>query len=183
MFQSAFTCSKLTIETLEQGLKYVQRHHTSVIDIVLLSLLLTLNLFHIFSCCFYYWLWTINVCWEPNKFNQDNFLDVSFKMAAMGPTKSSFQVGSNYSSTVFQTSMSAKSGDVIEMPPKIKYIPSVSIWASFNFPEYVLPVHWLYFRKTWFKKMIALTHSFSKHPFSTPWKHQKTVRFSDVFGG
>ena len=26
-----------------------------------------------------------------------------------------------------------------------------------------------------------LTHSFLMHPFSTPWKHQKTVTFSDVF--
>ena len=29
----------------------------------------------------------------------------------------------------------------------------------------------------------ALTHSFPMHPFSTPWKHQKTLRFSDVFRG
>ena len=28
-----------------------------------------------------------------------------------------------------------------------------------------------------------LTHSFPVHPFSTPWKHQKTLRFSDVFRG
>ena len=27
------------------------------------------------------------------------------------------------------------------------------------------------------------THSFLMHPFSTPWKHKKTVRFSDVFRG
>ena len=33
------TCSKLTIETLEQGVKYVQ-------CVVLVSLLLTLNIFH-----------------------------------------------------------------------------------------------------------------------------------------
>ena len=26
-----------------------------------------------------------------------------------------------------------------------------------------------------------LTHSFPLHPFSTPWKHRKTLRFSDVF--
>ena len=26
-----------------------------------------------------------------------------------------------------------------------------------------------------------LTHSFPIHPFLTPWKHQKTFRFSDVF--
>ena len=30
----------------------------------------------------------------------------------------------------------------------------------------------------WFK---PLTHYFPMHPFSNPWKHQKTVRFSDVF--
>ena len=28
-----------------------------------------------------------------------------------------------------------------------------------------------------------LTHFFPMHPFSTPWKHQKTLRFSDVFRG
>ena len=36
----------------------------------------------------------------------------------------------------------------------------------------------LYWRRTW-----NLTHLFPIHLFSTPWKHQKTVRFSDVFGG
>ena len=29
----------------------------------------------------------------------------------------------------------------------------------------------------------VLTHSFSMHPFSIPWKHQKTFPFSDVFAG
>ena len=28
-----------------------------------------------------------------------------------------------------------------------------------------------------------LTHSFLMHPFSTPWKHQETLRSSDVFQG
>ena len=28
-----------------------------------------------------------------------------------------------------------------------------------------------------------LTHLFLMHPFSSPWKHQKTVRFSDIFRG
>ena len=28
-----------------------------------------------------------------------------------------------------------------------------------------------------------LTHLFPMHPFSAPWKHQKTWRFSDVFKG
>ena len=27
----------------------------------------------------------------------------------------------------------------------------------------------------------TLTHSFPMYPFSTPWKHQKTLWFSDVF--
>ena len=38
-FQPAITCSKLTIETLEQGLKYA-------IGVVLVSLLFTLNISH-----------------------------------------------------------------------------------------------------------------------------------------
>ena len=39
VFQPASTCSKLTIETLEHGVKY---------GVVLVSLLLTLNIFHTF---------------------------------------------------------------------------------------------------------------------------------------
>ena len=31
--------------------------------------------------------------------------------------------------------------------------------------------------------IVYLTHSVSMHPFSTLWKHQKTLRFSDVFKG
>ena len=30
---------------------------------------------------------------------------------------------------------------------------------------------------------VSLTYSFPMHTFSTPWKHQKTVRFSEVFRG
>ena len=33
------------------------------------------------------------------------------------------------------------------------------------------------------RKIMELTHSFPVHFFSTPWKHQKTVKFSDVFKG
>ena len=40
--QPAFTCSKLTIETLEQGVKYVNFEHIS--HLVLVFLLLTLNM-------------------------------------------------------------------------------------------------------------------------------------------
>ena len=38
-FRPAITCSKLTIETLEQGVKYAIR-------VVMVSFLLTLNIFH-----------------------------------------------------------------------------------------------------------------------------------------
>ena len=41
--QPAITCSRLTIKTLEQGVKYVQSLDTRT---VLVSLLLSLNLFH-----------------------------------------------------------------------------------------------------------------------------------------
>ena len=30
---------------------------------------------------------------------------------------------------------------------------------------------------------VSLTHLFPMQPFSTLWKHQKTVRFTDAFGG
>ena len=45
--QPVITCSKLTIETLEQDVKYV-------IDVILVSLLLTFNKFHALLSCFYY---------------------------------------------------------------------------------------------------------------------------------
>ena len=49
MTQPAFTCSKFTIETLEQGVKYVQsqqqRHQKDTIGVDLVSLLLTLSIF------------------------------------------------------------------------------------------------------------------------------------------
>ena len=42
-----YTYSKLTIETLAQGVKYVQiRNKDNVIGVLLVSLLLTLNIFH-----------------------------------------------------------------------------------------------------------------------------------------
>ena len=31
------------------------------------------------------------------------------------------------------------------------------------------------------EETITITHSFPVHPFSTPWKHKKTLRFSEVF--
>ena len=50
-FQSVVTCSKLTIKTLQQGVEYRQVNNKDinqidVIDVVLVSLLLTLNIFH-----------------------------------------------------------------------------------------------------------------------------------------
>ena len=30
---------------------------------------------------------------------------------------------------------------------------------------------------------VSLTHSFPMQPFFTPWKHQKSLQFSDVFRG
>ena len=45
--QPAFTCTKLTIETLEQGVKYVHMFlFFDAIGVILVSLLLTLNIFH-----------------------------------------------------------------------------------------------------------------------------------------
>ena len=44
-----FTCSKLKIETLERGVKYVQiKTYIDAIGVVLVSLLLTLNIFQHF---------------------------------------------------------------------------------------------------------------------------------------
>lgn len=37
--------------------------------------------------------------------------------------------------------------------------------------------HWM--RQKWY----ALPHLFAKHPFSNPWRHEKMLQFSDVFGG
>ena len=52
--QLAFTCSKTTMETAEQCVRSAQsyqyrkqRHHYNVIEVVLVSLLLTFNRFHV----------------------------------------------------------------------------------------------------------------------------------------
>ena len=59
--QSAITCSKLTIATLEQGVKYVQsqqyRHQNDASSVVLVSFKLTFNIFHTLFYCFYCQLW------------------------------------------------------------------------------------------------------------------------------
>ena len=41
---------------------------------------------------------------------------------------------------------------------------------------------WVFFQDTCIIRY-TLTHLFPMHPFSKPWKHQKTLRFSDVFRG
>ena len=48
--QPTITCSKLTIGTVEQGVKYVRR---DVNGAVLVSLLLSFNMFHTLFYCFY----------------------------------------------------------------------------------------------------------------------------------
>ena len=53
--QLTFTCPKSTIETLEKGVKYDQSsqgHQNDSNDVILVSLLLTLNIFHTFFCYF-----------------------------------------------------------------------------------------------------------------------------------
>ena len=67
------------------------------------------------------------------------------------------------------------------------------IISSFNFLHYYLLINnpcIMFFGFTHIYLIIItylsnnnLTHSFPMHPFCTPWKHQKTFRFSDVFRG
>ena len=51
------TCSESIIKSLEQGVNYVQskqqKHRDDVTVIVLMSLYLTLNMFHALHLCFY----------------------------------------------------------------------------------------------------------------------------------
>ena len=51
-YQQIFTCPMSTMETLEKGVKYVQRHQNEVVDVALVLLLLTLNIFHTFCSVF-----------------------------------------------------------------------------------------------------------------------------------
>ena len=54
--QQTFTCSKSTIEAIEKDVTYVQslqkRQQNDVIDIVMVDLSLTLNIFHTFFSAF-----------------------------------------------------------------------------------------------------------------------------------
>ena len=60
-----FTCYNSTTERVEKDMKYVQscqqRYHNDASDVVLVSLLLTLNMFFTFFYCFSCLLWT-SVC-------------------------------------------------------------------------------------------------------------------------
>ena len=64
------TCLKSAIETLEEGVKYVQdwqlKHQNNVNDVVLVFLLLTLNILHTFFLMFQMLLWTSNINWTAN---------------------------------------------------------------------------------------------------------------------
>ena len=56
--QLTFTCSTSTIETTEKVWNMFKvNNKNTIIDIVLVFLLLTLNLFHTFFYCFFCWLW------------------------------------------------------------------------------------------------------------------------------
>ena len=81
--QQAFTCSKSTIETLEKSLTYVQsyqwRYQKDVIEVVLVSSLLTLNYFKSFSSFPIVDFEQINIWWE-NYLTFYSF-DISFNVS------------------------------------------------------------------------------------------------------
>ena len=56
-------------------------------------------------------------------------------------------------------------------------------WLSLRWSVLYLLIYLLIYQQYLHKqnKKLYLTHSFLMHPFSNPWKHLKTVRFSDVF--
>ena len=66
--QQTFTCSKSTIETLGKGLRYIQskqwRYQKDVIEVVLVSSLLTLNYFKSFPSFPIVDFEQVNICWE-----------------------------------------------------------------------------------------------------------------------
>ena len=63
-----YLSSKSKIETLEKGVKYIQRYQqkyqNAVIEVVLVFLLLSLNIFHTFSSVSIAALELINVSWR-----------------------------------------------------------------------------------------------------------------------
>ena len=60
------TCSKSTIEIIEQGVKQL-RLQNDINDIFLWSCFLTLNIFHTLSQYFYCWLWACDVSWQGSQ--------------------------------------------------------------------------------------------------------------------
>ena len=58
LIQLAFTYSKATVEKPKQCVKEICPKLTKTPDVVLLSLLLTWNIFYILVRCFHCWLWT-----------------------------------------------------------------------------------------------------------------------------
>ena len=84
--QQAFNCSKSTIETLEKGLTYVQsyqwRYQKDVIEVVLVSSLLTLNYFKSFPSFPIVDFEQVKICWE-NYLTFYSF-DICFNVATGG---------------------------------------------------------------------------------------------------
>ena len=63
--QQTFTCSKLAIETLEKDInmfKVNNKDKRTKLDVTLVSLLLTLSIFHKFFLCFIVKFEQVNVC-------------------------------------------------------------------------------------------------------------------------
>ena len=62
--QQIVTCSKSVIDTLEKDMGHVwelrfrYKNFVKIIHVVVMSLLLTLNIFHNFFLVFLFWLWT-----------------------------------------------------------------------------------------------------------------------------
>ena len=69
-------------------------------------------------------------------------------------------------------------------PNKTKHL-NVFTWRNFNFCELKCTevVKASISNGDVLRKNSAWTYLFPMHPFSTPWKYQKTLRFSDVFRG
>ena len=84
--QRAFTCSKSTIKALGKGLTYVQsyqwRYQKDVIEVVLVSSLLTLNYFTLFPSFPIVDFEQVNICWE-NYMTFYSF-DISFNVSTGG---------------------------------------------------------------------------------------------------
>ena len=63
---------------------------------------------------------------------------------------------------------------------KLKHLQA----ATYKYCREKVPFNWIHMHCFNFSAhTYQLTHSFPMHPFSTPWKHEETLRFSDVFRG